>query len=367
MKRDVFAVVLLLTLIFPITTATPVDAQKGIGGGSGTVTISNGIYDASVEDVPGGYGLGTYTVSTGAGHAQPNQDVLYHGAVYEPRTTYLTVRSYTTSTEYVSTSSSPTPSVGYSVVNLDTVSATGFVSPTSTLAVASWDLNTPADPDDLYIEQVIEVMGITLADSRVRVSTEVINTGAAPVDIGIRYEWDIMIDGEDGSWFAERSPDGSWIDVENEWTAPAFQRFETTNDPASPVFGIFGTVAGPITLTPTPTPPDLLQFAAWGFHPTLGLYDFAFDFTPTGRTIAGSGLDSAVAYYWGDNNGNAITLGAGEGITVTQYLYALSAEPVGWETCPIDKWLVLLPWIALLGTITISASLLALRRRRAQS
>jgi hypothetical protein len=363
--RNVIGIVLLLTLIFPIITATPVDAQKGTGSGSGTVTISNGIYDVSVEDVTGSNGLGTYTVSTGTGHPQPNQNVLYGGATYSPWSTYLTVRSYNTSTEYVSTSDSPSPSAGYTVVNLDTVSATGFSS-TSTSALAWWDLDTAADPDDLYIEQVIEVTGTTLTDSRVRVSTEVMNTGADPVDIGIRYEWDLMIDGIDGSWFAERNPDGSWIDVENEWTSPAFERFETTDDPASPVFLIFGTVTGPIILTPAPTPPDLLQFASWG-----SIYYVAFDYTPTSQTVAGSGADSAVAYYWGNNNGNAITLDAGEGITVTQYLYATppgpEPEPVGGEAYLINKGGVLLPWIALLAAIAAGGSLLLVRRRRAQS
>jgi hypothetical protein len=325
-SRNLFQIVLLSTLIFSIIAATPVDAQKGIGNESGTVTISNGIYDVSVEDVTGGNGLGTYTVSTGTGHRQPNQDVLYHGAAHNPWSTYLTVRSYDTSTEYVSTSYSPTPSAGYTVVNLDAVSTTGFTSPTPTSAVAWWDLNTPADPDDLYIEQVIEVAGATLADSRVRVSTEVTNTGGNPVDIGIRYLWDIMIDGEDGSWFRATNPDGPWISREDEWTPPAFEGFETTNDPASPVFSIFGGTTGPSALTPPATPPDLLQFASWGSDPDPGLFGFAFDFTPAARTIAGPGLDSAVAYYWGNTDDNAIRLNAGEGIIVTQYLYV---QPTG--------------------------------------
>jgi hypothetical protein len=225
-------------------------------------------------------------------------------------------------------------------------------------------LDTRADPDDLYIEQVVEVMGTTIADSSVRVSTEVRNTGAEPVDIGIRYEWDLMIDGIDGSWFAERNPDGSWIDVEAEWASPAFEQFETTDDPASPVLLIFGTVTGPATLTPLPTSPDLLQFASWG-----SIYGRAFDYTPTGQTVAGSGEDSAVGYYWGDNSSNAITLDAGQGVTVTQYLYATPAspEPVGGEAYLIGKGGVLLPWIALLAATVAGASLLLVRRRRSRA
>jgi hypothetical protein len=41
--------------------------------------------------------------------------------------------------------------------------------------------------------------------------------------------------------------------------------------------------------------------------------------------------------------------------------------PVGWETYPISKVRVLLPWIALLAAMMVGVSVLVLRRRRAQS
>jgi hypothetical protein len=40
---------------------------------------------------------------------------------------------------------------------------------------------------------------------------------------------------------------------------------------------------------------------------------------------------------------------------------------VGWETYPANKVRVLLPWIALLAAIVAGASLLVVRRRRAQT
>jgi large repetitive protein len=42
-------------------------------------------------------------------------------------------------------------------------------------------------------------------------------------------------------------------------------------------------------------------------------------------------------------------------------------QVVGWETYPVNKVHVLLPWIALLAAIIVGASLLVLRRRRAQN
>lgn len=101
-------------------------------------------------------------------------------------------------------------------------------------------------------------------------------------------------------------------------TPPTFERFETTNDPASPVFSIFGTVTGPPTFTPPPTPPDRFVYAYWPSS-----FNVAFDYTPTGVT----GEDSAVLYYWGNNVTNAIELVPGETVSVTQYLYAIPPLP----------------------------------------
>jgi hypothetical protein len=58
--------------------------------------------------------------------------------------------------------------------------------------------------------------------------------------------------------------------------------------------------------------------------------------------------------------------GAANGVIVDQ---GGSGNPgaVGWETYPISKVRVLLPWIALLAAIVAGASLLVLRRRRVQS
>jgi len=298
----------------------PVNAQKispvagdmaSLSESVASVAAGNTIYEITVEDTIGGTGIGTYTVRTGPAFPQPIQNVLFDGATQNPWSTYLTVRSYTSGTDYVSTSSSfvTTP---LTLVNLDTCAPS--IATTATSATTTW--NTTRDP--LLIEQVTAVEGTTVADSRVRVTTNVTNLGVSPVDIGIRYEWDLMIDGSDDSWFVEKNPDNLWTETEIEYTPPAFERFETTNDPASPVFSILGTVTGPPTFTPPPTPPDRFVYASWGSS-----YNVAFDYTPTGIT----GMDSAVLYYWGNNVTNAIELVPGETVSVTQYLYAIPPLP----------------------------------------
>jgi len=317
-------IVLLLSGCIDEDTTTPVTEigvvykidENRIVGGTHTdwmdfIYFENGNIYAIYTGSPG---VGTYTVATGSSHPSPGENVLYGGAAVSPWSTYLTVRVYDTSVEYVSTTSGPAPSTGYTVVALDTCSPS--VSTVGNEVTTTW-----TTPENLTIQQVTAIEGTDLASSRVRVTTTVANNDATSHDVGIRYEWDLQIDGYDGSWLRERDPDGSWLDVETEWVSPTFERFETTNSPSTPVLNIFGTVTGPALLTPTP--PDLLQFAAWGFSPSPGLYQYAFDFTPTGRTIAGFGLDSALAYYWGNSDANKIALSAGGGSTsVTTYLFA---------------------------------------------
>jgi hypothetical protein len=66
-----------------------------------------------------------------------------------------------------------------------------------------------------------------------------------------------------------------------------------------------------------------------------------------------------------DSQGHEVSYAAGylgERAVVT-----VNTRTVGWETYPIDKVRVLLPWIALLAAIMVGASLLVLRHRRAQN
>jgi hypothetical protein len=302
-----------------ILAASVVGVQgKEAPGGAGTITVGNGIYDVSVQDAASSTGIGTYTVSTGPVFPQPDENVLFGGADRDPWSSYLTVRSYNTSTDYVTANDSGVNSP-FTVRMLDPALAS--INSTNTSVTATWNTATaPNMSDALLITQVTAVEGMNLFNSRVRVTTNVTNVGSANVSIGIRYEWDLMIDGNDGSWLAERGPDGGWLDTETEWLAPSFESFETTNDPTNPFFSIFGTVTGNETFSPQPTPPDLLQFAYWG---RPGAFSAAFDYTPAGQIVAGADNDSAVTYLWGHNGTTAIVLGPTETVSVTQYQYVV--------------------------------------------
>ena len=285
-----------------------------------TTGIDNGIYSVSVQDVTGSYGEGTYTIATGSGHPVPNKNVLYGGVDHDPGSTYLTVRVYDTDREYVSTTTGPTPSPGYAVVALDDCSPD--------TALSGNEIHTTWTTwEGLLINQTIAVEGSTSADSRVRVTTRITNNNdTSDLSVGVRYVWDLMIGDEDGSWFAERRPDSNWTDTECEWVPPAFWSYVTTNDPDSSIFSVCGNLTGFGALVPPATTPHRLQFAAWGSSGD-GVFDHAFDYTPTGQTLAGPASDSAIVYYWGGDETNAITLSPGESVSVTQYMHVTPPPP----------------------------------------
>ena len=159
-----------------------------------SIIVTNNFYDLIVQDV--GDGLGTYTVRTGSSHPATiamgsKQNVLYGGASGSPWSTYLSVKSYSSNRIYVTNSYATIPDTGYVTIQLDPYVAVTQPSPTSILS--TWNLSGE-QPDSLRIEQRTYIEGTTLDDSKIGVTTKVKNIGATPRQIGIRYEWDIMID-----------------------------------------------------------------------------------------------------------------------------------------------------------------------------
>lgn len=249
---------------------------------SGTITITNNILNVSIEDVADGGGIGAYIISTGSEHPIPGQDVFYNGW-----TTYNTIKVVETLREYVTTTYPPVPSSNYTVELLDAYSWS--VEEDGTAVTITWSI-----PEGLVITQVIEVTGTSVSDTLVRISLSIANNAEVPYTVGVRYEWDIMIDGEDGSYlrpWVDRAQPLSWLEVETEWTTPEFQFWETTNNATNPLFSIYGSISSPAGASPSPTAPEKFVFAAWGDSSGQ-----AYDYVPTGQNIGGA--DSAALYYW---------------------------------------------------------------------
>ncbi|MEX1254632.1 MAG: Ig-like domain-containing protein [Dehalococcoidia bacterium] len=284
-------------------------------------TATNGIYDIFVEDAAAADGIGVYTAGTGPSHPvtvdqSTRQNVLYNGDIGDAWSSYTTVRSYTSATDYVQTVDGPTS--GNTVSDLD-----GYA--TGTTAVGSTGYETTYDvtgsSDDLQVTQRWNIIGTTLTDSIIELTTTVENTGSATTDVGIRYQWDIQMSCDDGPTFTPidgaGNPVGATLTTEGTFAAPTFPayRVEDNDCPESPLLAVFGT-AGASGLQPPPTPPELLMYADWGTA-----YSSAFDYT-TDPNNSGPDDDSAILYFYGATPGTAYSLGAGETVTVRAELFA---------------------------------------------
>ena len=310
----------LVLLVAPIVSKATDDKNAFVTGG--TVTAGNSIYSVYVQDISGG-GVGLYTITTGPAHpAGAGLNVLYGNG--SPGTTFNTIRSYTSGTDYVQAGG--TTSVN-NVVLLDsfgTVSLIGSTGVRTTYALPG----PPTTADTITITTDVNVHGTTSANSTVEVTTRVANNGAAPVAIGIRYLWDMQIGNDDGPTFQQISPDGAVLVNETEFSAPGFLSYrieDNDTNPAPPTFLIFGTVTGPSLLVPKPTAPDLLQYACW---PSAVVTAFEYSVNPS-RDIATTasdcrgfaGGDTTVNYFFGHDQAHAVTVPPGGAFAASASLF----------------------------------------------
>ena len=323
--RSTFVLVALVALVASANTASALDDKQPV---EGTVSGGNSIYSVHVQDIAG-LGVGLYTATTGAGHPSGSGlNVLFGGGA--PGTTFNTIRSYTTGTDYVQDGFKS--SVNAVVLlgpfgSVTPIGATGF---RTTYVLPG----PPVTPDALTIISDVNVNGTTFADSTVEVTTTVMNNGASPVDIGIRYHWDFQIGSDDGPTFQEISPNGAVRILESEFLAPVFDsyRIEDNDTNASPpTFNVLGTVTGPPTVVPTPTAPDLLQYVCWpsafgtAFEYTVNP---ARDIATTASDCRGSaGGDVAVHYFFGHDAASATSIAPATSHTVSASLFLTPPAP----------------------------------------
>lgn len=317
----------------------------------------NAFYRVFVEDSQQSGELGVYTATTGPDHpAGPDLNVLYGDG--EPGTTFNSLRSFTSNTDYVQLGGTVS---GNPVVVL---SQFGALAPIGTTGFrATYTLpGPPTTPDALTIVQDVNVNGTTFLNSTVEVTTSVTNTGAGVVAIGIRYLWDFQIGEDDGPTFMQRSPFGPVLVDETEFSFPIFESYRMQDNdvnPNPPTFDVFGTVTGPATVFPPPTAPALLKFADWPLSE-----DTAFDYTiDPNLNIADVGEgsnDSDVLYYFGHNSDSAILIAPGSTATVSASLFLTLPGPVA---SPVPA-LTMAALAALGGALAVGGALFAGRRTR---
>lgn len=319
-------------IVLSMVVALLIVAGSGRSTRAEHTTASNGIYDLFVEHDTSSDGIGTYTAGTGPSHPVTvdqgsRQNVLYNGDSGDAWSSYTTIRSYTSDTDYVQTTDLPSSS--NAVVNMDSFATTTDLGSTGfqTTYTLPGPFGKPGTPDQLEITQVWRVNGTTVNNSVVELTTTVENTGSSPVSIGIRYQWDVQMSCDDGPTFtpidAFGNPVGPTLTTEQTFAAPTFPayRIEDNDCTDSPLLSVFGT-AGPSGLQPPPTQPELLMYADWG-----SAFDAAFDYT-TNPADSGPDGDSAVLYFYGATQGSAIDLSPGESVSVRAELFAGQAgEP----------------------------------------
>lgn len=292
-------------------------SQKGKKKLKGTIEAGNDIYRIFVEDVVG-FGVGLYTAMTGPNHPSgPGLNVLYGDG--SPGTTFNTIRSYTSQTDYVQDTSSSPP---FTSILLDTYGTTELIDSTGVRTIYNLP-GPPETPDKLTITQEIDVKGTTFEDSYITVTTIINNNSSEAIEVGIRYLWDFQIGDDDGPTFEAISPDGSVLTNETEFNQLNFIAYKMVDNdinPNPPTFIVFGSATGPNTFIPPPNTPDLLQYTSW---PNSDITAFDYTIDPNKNVSSSPINDSAVLYYFGHNQNNSLSIPGNSSISKTAALFAI--------------------------------------------
>ncbi|MEQ8674682.1 MAG: cadherin-like domain-containing protein [Aggregatilineales bacterium] len=297
--------------------------------------IGNSIYEVFVDTTQN---IGSYTARTGIAHpitlaTGSRQNVLFGGSTANPGTSFNTIRSYTSGTDYVQRANvvglnSTFDVLGLSFASLNPALVANYLT-TETIGTSGFRTTyrlpgPPLTPDAMTIVQDINVVGTTYEDSRIVVSVRVTNTGNSNLSVGLRYLWDFQIAGDDGPVFMPSNPAGIPLVTETAFPSPSFGFFRMQDNDISlnpPTFSVNGSVNGPSSFNPTT--PDLIQYAGW----TTAVGQ-AFDVTVDPTRVVGSGTtrtnnDSAVNYFFGATQASAINLSPGNSQTTSAYLFAI--------------------------------------------
>ena len=251
-----------------------------------TLTAGNGIYSFYVNNENG-----QYTATTGPSHPLgAGLNILFGDG--SPGTSFDTVRSYTSSTNY------ELPNVtGSTTVPLGT---NGFQT----------TYMLEENGDNLQVVQTLKVNGTTFNDSYAEVTTVVTNKGGTSRKIGVRYLWDYQIGADDGPTFQANEPNGPVLLKEESFPSPSFNHYTIEDNdvnPSPPTFDVLGTVTGPAVASPVA--PTLLQNVSWAYS-----FGTPFEYATAGREVSnanGELNDNAVLYYWGDKESDAPDLAPG--------------------------------------------------------
>jgi hypothetical protein len=265
----------LFALLVLLAVGAPVRADTPPAGGL--------VYQVVVEDAPAADGMGVFGVVTGPDHPLGDgADVLAVRDGPDAFSSYLTIRSYTTGTDYVQTSASPAS--GNLLLPLEPYAS---VIPETDGYRAFYDVpGTTTAGESLAITSEVTSTGDG-PGATVRLTATVANRNVFPVKVGARYLLDISLAGDDGPVVSQGGV------TYGEEAALAF--------PGTPA--VIG--GGEYVESGGTQAPDAVTFAHWN-----RAFESAFDLAPDGGDVTSAGglNDSALLYYFGGTSDSAVTL-----------------------------------------------------------
>jgi hypothetical protein len=342
-----------IIFVLPLSAQTQKKIDKADYFSKGTLVAGNGIYEVAIEDFIQ-EGVGLYTVRTGPSHPitrrfNSKQDLLGGGTAGArglPGTSYTTIRSYASRTEYVQSrfAASDTAS-GFKTVWLDSAlfndfdfaDSADYITPIGNpLAPSGYRITfelpglLPEPRDKMRLVQKVSVRGSSFDDAWVEISTVVENTGSQTLEIGVRYLWDLNISGDDGPEVFEKLFNTSLGHQEKriDWLNFPFAMAKANDRigarPAE--YNVFASVVTPTNFLRTPFLPARLQLVSWPLA-FFKAFDYEVDenltiSTPADPNAGLTGGDNALQYFWGQDQGRALIILPGDSVQVTQILLA---------------------------------------------
>jgi len=245
------------------------------------------VFEVIVEDQAGADGRGVFGAMTGPAHPlNEGIEVLSLRGSDDAFSSFISVRSYTTGTDYVQTSAAPASN--NPVVGLDqyaTVSSiTGGYRTVYDIPVSS--------PSAESLELTVAV---SVADSgEFNIAASVTNRNTFPIVAGVRFLLDIATVSDDGPAPTIGGAGGGSV--------------EATIEPPTAELSV---PPEALVITAASTP-DSVVLAHWN-----RAFESAFDFAPDGSDVTSPGglNDSALLYYFGATEAQGLPIAAGGTVT----------------------------------------------------
>jgi len=346
----------MLVLQTPAPAQTPNKIQKLVksksfkkGTAADSVIAGNKVYEIALENNLGN-GIGLFTLRTGRNHpitenfGGQKQNLLGGGSTAELGSSYITVRSYSSGTDY-SQSEFTEKAPGFRIAWLDSLLlVTNNFNPTRPIINPAGDTTgyeviydfpgKPKTPDQMRLTTRIQTNGRSFSDSWVEMTTIIENTGSGALEIGIRYLLDLKVGGDDGPVVSETVFGTSFgrTEAHFDWVNFAYFLVEANDalppNRGSPGYHVYGSGITPTNLLRAAFQPAVLQHVSW---PLAFLKPFTYEVNPDFVVTRdapntapndSTGGDNAILYFWGETRDKSIVIQSGQKIQVTQAILA---------------------------------------------